>query len=97
MLVSVVLNARYFFLLYLLIHIAFYFSFTILTAGEYSLFDVFLMSNGQYNLDGWDKLKSPLTMLIFFVIAIVTINVVMLNILIAIVGSAYEKVVATQK
>jgi hypothetical protein len=36
-------------------------------------------------------------MLIFFVIAIVTINVVMLNILIAIVGSAYDKVVATQK
>jgi hypothetical protein len=54
MLVSVVLNARYFFLLYLLIQIAFYFSFTILTAGGYSLFDVFLMSNGQYNLDGWD-------------------------------------------
>jgi len=95
MLVSVVTDARYFFLLYFLIHVTFFFSFAILTQGEYSLFDVFLMSNGEYNLDGWDSLRSPATMTVFFVLAIFTINVVMLNILIAIVGSAYEKVVAT--
>ena len=34
---------------------------------------------------------------IFFVLAIFTINVVMLNILIAIVSTAYERVVSTQR
>jgi ABC-type Na+ efflux pump permease subunit len=55
------------------------------------------MGIGQYNLDGWDELKSPMMMVVFFVIAILTINVVMLSILIAIISAAYEKVVATQK
>lgn len=62
MLMRVFVNIRYFLLLLILIEAAFYFSFAILTDGEYTFFDVFLMSNGQYNLDGWDELLSPLTM-----------------------------------
>lgn len=97
MLMNVVTDARYFFLLYFLINVAFWFSFMILTNNEYSLFGVFLMSQGEYNLDGWDTLKSPTTMMLFYALALLTINVVMLNILIAIVSTAYENVTATQR
>jgi len=55
------------------------------------------MSNGQYTLDGWDLLHSPTTMALTFVLAIFTINIVMLNILIAIVSTAYDRVVSTQR
>ena len=70
MLVSVVSDARYFFLLYILIHLAYFSSFKILTNGQYTLFTVFLLGAGDYNYDGWDQLTSPTTMVIFFVLSV---------------------------
>ena len=89
-----------FFLLYMLILLAFACSFFIMTSSESGLFSYlnysYMIGVGDYNTD-FTEYHTPEMMQIFFLVATLIVQIVMLNILIAIVSSAYDEVTNTQQ
>jgi len=92
MLVQVFREAWVFFLLYILIHMAFGTSFFILTDRDWGFFYSYMIGMGLYELDFSDY-HSPTGLYLTFFFATVLVNIVMLNLLIAIVCVAYDKVI----
>ena len=100
MLVQVIDVSRIFFLIYLVILSTFGCVEYILSDKEHK-FPYFINANyllglGEFETE-WDSYKAPETMQIFFLIATLMISIVMLNLLIAIVSTAYEDVIVTQQ
>jgi len=101
MLLRVVSSSRVFFLLYVLILCAFGCTFFIMSpAGpDYTITSyfsyTFMLSIGDYDTD-FSAYPVPVMMRIAFLGAIFTVQIVMLNLLIAIVSSAYEEVISSQ-
>ena len=100
MLLNVISSIKTFFLLYILILCSFGCSFYIMTPGEgggilYNLNYAYLLGLGEFGME-WDNYRVPITMQMFFLLATLLVLVVMLNLLIAIVSTAYEEVIETQ-
>ncbi len=96
MLLKVMKQSRIFFLLYMLILFAFGCTFFILspdgTSIFKSLFYSYLLGLGEFDME-WDDYMAPLAMQLFFIAATLIVMIVMLNLLIAIVSTAYEEVI----
>jgi len=95
MLTRVFTASKWFFLLYFLIHIAFAFTFLILTGKEKFFFYTYMIGMGEYDFE-FDEYETPFILLVFFFGVTVLVNIVMLNLLIAIVSVAHEEVTSTQ-
>ena len=80
-----------FFFIYLLINVAFFISFYIMSGHSVSLFWVYQLGLGEFDTE-YEEMPAPKGMLLFFIISSLVIMVVMLNILIALISSAYESV-----
>lgn len=80
-----------FFMIYLLINIAFFISFYIMSGHQVNIFWVYLLGLGEFDTE-YAEMPAPFGMLIFFIGASLVIMVVMLNILIALISTAYESV-----
>ena len=100
MLLRVVKSSRTFFFLYLLILGAFACSFYIMSPSDdgilYHLNYSYLLGLGEFDME-FDNYRVPRMMQIFFLIGTLITTVVMLNLLIAIVSTAYEEVISTQQ
>ena len=100
MLLRVVSVSRIFFLLYTLMLCTFGCTFYILTASDkrfYSfIYDAYLLGLGEFDNDFSDT-AVPLVCQFVFLAATLVILIVMLNLLIAIVSSAYEDIINTQQ
>ena len=94
MLLNVVTSIKTFFLLYLLILCSFGCSYFIMTPSEgggilYNLNYSYLLGLGEFDMD-WDSYRVPTMMQLFFLVSTLVVLVVMMNLLIAIVSTAYE-------
>ena len=101
MLLKVISSIRTFGLLYVLILGSFGCSFYIMAPVNgggifYYLNYSYLLGLGEFDME-WDSYRVPVTMQIFFLAATVLVLIVMLNLLIAIVSTAYEDVIQTQQ
>lgn len=96
MLHMVILECRFFFLLYVLIHFAFGSAFYILSGGENFFVYVYLLGMGEFDTE-FDAYDTPNVALVFFLLMTVIVNIVMLNLLIALVSKAYEEIIETQQ
>lgn len=98
MLLKVMKSSRTFFLLYILILCAFGCSFFIMAPNGrgffYNLNYSYLLGLGEFDME-WDEYRVPITTQLFFLAATVLVVIVMLNLLIAIVSTAYEDVITT--
>ena len=96
MLLKVIQQSFTFFILYVLILFAFGSSFFIMSPSEngllYHLNYAYLLGLGEFDME-WDNYRTPDTMHVFFIIATLLIQIVMLNLLIAIVSTAYAEVI----
>ena len=100
MLLRVVKSSRTFFLLYILILGAFACSFYIMSPTNEGLFYHFnysyLLGLGEFDME-YTNYRTPGMMHFFFLIATLIVQIVMLNLLIAIISTAYEEVTSTQQ
>ena len=102
MLNEVVKQAMVFFLLYLLIILAFTSSFFILDPPENeqtflgTVFYSYLLSLGEFGDMEWDIYYAPILFQLFFILSTLLVLIVMLNILIALVSKAYEEIMETK-
>ena len=101
MLLKVISSIRTFGLLYVLILGAFGCSFFIMAPVDgngifFYLNYAYLLGLGEFDME-WDIYRVPVTMQIFFLGATVLVLIVMLNLLIAIVSTAYDDVIQTQQ
>lgn len=100
MLLKVIKSSSVFFLLYVLIMCAFGCTFFIMApSGEgflYYLNYAYLLGLGEFDME-WDAYAVPAMMHLFFLIATLLVMIVMLNLLIAIVSTAYEEVIENQQ
>lgn len=99
MLLNVVTSIKTFFLLYLLILCSFGCSYFIMTPSEgggilYNLNYSYLLGLGEFDME-WDNYRVPTMMQLFFLVSTLVVLVVMMNLLIAIVSTAYEDVIQT--
>ena len=99
MLMEVTKYVRTFLLLYFLILASFGCSFFIMSDKDDGDFldnveESYLLGLGEFDMD-WDSYRVPTTMQFFFLAATLLVLVVMLNLLIAIVSTAYEEVIQT--
>ena len=93
--------AKTFFFLYVLILLAFASSFAIMTPAGDSHFIIisalnyaFMLGLGEFGDMDWEAdFNTPVLAQIFFILATLVVLIVMLNILIALVSSAYEDVI----
>lgn len=96
MLLKVMKQSKIFFLLYMLILSSFACTFCILSpsGANYlsSLNYSYMLGLGEFDLE-WDDYEAPFMMQAFFIIATLVVMIVMLNLLIAIVSTAYEQVI----
>lgn len=99
MLLRIASESLTFFILFVLILLAFSSSFTILSSLDegliYHLFNTYLLGLGEFNTE-WSDYETPRLQQELFIVATLVILIIMLNVLIAIVSSAYEKVIDTQ-
>ena len=96
MLISITKSSTVFFLLYLLILCSFGCSFYIMSPVEKGLLwhldYTYMLGLGEFDEDVADS-ETPHIMHFFFLVATLLVMIVMLNLLIAIVSTAYEKVI----
>lgn len=96
MLLKVMRSSRIFFLLYMLILCAFGCTFFILSPDGTSIFTslnyAYLLGLGEFDME-WEDYAAPMAMQLFFIAATLIVMIVMLNLLIAIVSTAYEEVI----
>lgn len=94
--------ARTFFVLYVLILLAFASSFAIMTPAGEGIFIThldyaYMLGLGEFGDMNWEEeYSTPVLVKIFFILATLVVLIVMLNILIALVSSAYEDVIEKQ-
>ena len=91
MMTQIIYNTKTFMLLYLLIHIAYAQSFFILSKEENFIVYVYLLGMGEFDTE-FENYDAPEVTMFFFFSCTVIINIVMLNILIALVSDAYGKI-----
>ena len=96
MLLRVVTEAKVFALLYLLITVTFWVSFYIMTDRNVGIIWVYMIGMGEFDMEFGDY-TTPSVMMLFFILVTIVVNIVMLNLLIAIISSSYEKVIETQQ
>lgn len=98
MLLRVIKRSAVFFLLYLLILCSFASSFYIMSPTDSGLIwwldYTYLLGLGEFGME-WDEFTTPSVAQFFFLFATLLVMIVMLNILIAIVSTAYEEVIET--
>ena len=96
MLLRVVTEAKIFALLYLLITVTFWLSFYIMSDRDVGIIWVYMIGMGEYDME-FSAYQTPNIMMGFFILVTIVVNIVMLNLLIAIISSSYEKVIETQQ
>ena len=94
MLLRVVTEAKIFALLYLLIIVTFWLSFYIMSDRDKSLIWVYMIGMGEYDME-FEQYYVPWILMSFFILVTIVVNIIMLNLLIAIISSSYEKVIET--
>ena len=101
MLLEVTIYMRTFLLLYFIILAAFGCSFFIMNHGSEEDFidnveEQFLLGLGEFDME-WELTRVPVTAELFFLFATMVVLVVMMNILIAEVSTAYEEVMGIKE
>ena len=96
MLLLVMKDAKIFALLYLLITVTFWLSFFIMSDREKNIIWVYMIGMGEYDME-FDDYPTSSVMTGFFILVTIVINIVMLNLLIAIISTSYEKVIASKQ
>lgn len=89
MLLRVVSDAKIFGLLYCVLLVTFWLSFYILSEGDKSILWVYMIGMGEYDME-FEEYETNEVMLFFFFLVTIVINIVMLNLLIAIISGSYQ-------
>ena len=88
MLLKVFAESKNFLFMYALINMAFACAFYICTDGEQFTMSTYMIGMGEYDTE-YDGFEAPGTLFVLFLLTTIMINIVMLNLLIAIVSEAY--------